>query len=889
VYWTRRGRATLALCALAGAAAVIPAGPASAHGRTGASWVARTTDRDADGRIDALLLALSRNTRPRQLGAVRVRGYRVRGAAKSTHRHLVVRLVEGPSPDTGARPGVKLGRRGRAHDGARPVLLAAELADTDQDGAVDRVYLRFSEPVSFRGTRRGEGLIAVAGHRVTRILPAVGQHSLTALLVEGPGAGSTPVTLKRGRATCMPVDRAGNRAIPRRVKSGATNSHEVGAGTTGPGAGTGGAGTRTSGGAWHTLTNPIDPRQQTDLPFGYRSHWLQPWRAYLDTPPASQLRDAVGINFNVPAVNADLAAKLLAASGFRRARLEIGWDQMSYDDPTRLRDPGTVRARLSALKASGIRPLILLNANHDAPGPLRFFDARITEPAAAGARQLQVDQPTAQTLIPGLSGFNGPSGVAAEFIATSVSSSGQVELSKPLPFSIQPGLYRAAVLHYAPFTPPLTASGSPHPGFERTLSGWLAYVRAVTREARDVLGGDDFDVEVWNELTFGANFLFVGRYYNPVPAPLAGQGEVTRALLERTVSWLRDPANGVAGVGIGDGFASQTPFAAGSTSPPGLTAIDRHPYHADVKLFPENQLFNGVRPVDALGHPEGTQDFLGRWIDSLIPQYRSFFPEYYLTGIQTEHMVRDLSPITTTIYGVPHGRNTKPAGADQPPAVWVTETNIVSGEAGDVTAADKRHLQAKATLRSLVSFVNKGVSALYFYAVNDGDFAMVDPNAPDGGETMTAVHRLVEALRGPSSIAERRSLTLQAIADRDDHRQFDGDGTAGHPPLYNRDVVAVLPFQVDSNRFVVPAYVMTRDMARLYKPTAPASDVARYDLPPETYRLTLGGVRGDRLMARATDPLTGSAVPVTIVSRAPDQAVLEVPLTDSPRLLVLSD
>jgi len=52
------------------------------------------------------------------------------------------------------------------------------------------------------------------------------------------------------------------------------------------------------------LRDPIEASQQTALEFGERSHWLQPWRAYLDTVPAQRLRDAVGINFNVGAAEA---------------------------------------------------------------------------------------------------------------------------------------------------------------------------------------------------------------------------------------------------------------------------------------------------------------------------------------------------------------------------------------------------------------------------------------------------------------------------------------------------------------------------------------------------------------------------------------------------------
>ena len=47
------------------------------------------------------------------------------------------------------------------------------------------------------------------------------------------------------------------------------------------------------------LECPIEARNQTLLEFGERSHWIQPWRAYLDTVQARRLRDAVGIQFNV--------------------------------------------------------------------------------------------------------------------------------------------------------------------------------------------------------------------------------------------------------------------------------------------------------------------------------------------------------------------------------------------------------------------------------------------------------------------------------------------------------------------------------------------------------------------------------------------------------------
>ena len=306
-------------------------------------------------------------------------------------------------------------------------------------------------------------------------------------------------------------------------------------------------------------------------------------------------------------------------------------------------------------------------------------------------------------------------------------------------------------------------------------------------------------------------------------------------------------------------------------------------------MFPGAQPFNGVRPVNALGTPEGTENAAGNWHDSFIPNYEAYFPEYMLSGIQTEFLERDLAPVTTTISGIPHGRYVKPVGATTPPQMWITETNIDPSSVTNMTPADKWHLQAKATLRTLAAYVNKGVSEIYFYAAQDGQWTMVDPTQSGGGPTLTAVKNFMAAFAGPSTISTPRSLTLTQIADQGNWTQFAGDGTAAHPPLYNRNVVAFFPFQVSNNKFVVPAYVMTRNMDTLYNASAPSTDVTRFDLPDETYRLTVGGLNTADLTVSATDPITGASVPVTVVSTSGSTAVLQVPLTDYPRLITIQD
>ena len=60
-------------------------------------------------------------------------------------------------------------------------------------------------------------------------------------------------------------------------------------------------------------------------------------------------------------------------------------------------------------------------------------------------------------------------------------------------------------------------------------------------------------------------------------------------------------------------------------------------------------------------------------------------------------------------------------------------------------------------------------------------------------------------------------------------------------------------------------------------------------MPPETFSLTISGINGSTATAAAVDPLSGSSVPVTITARTSDSVTVEVPLTDSPRMLTLQD
>jgi hypothetical protein len=293
-------------------------------------------------------------------------------------------------------------------------------------------------------------------------------------------------------------------------------------------------------------------------------------------------------------------------------------------------------------------------------------------------------------------------------------------------------------------------------------------------------------------------------------------------------------------------------------------------------------------PLDARGRADGVSVGDGRWRDRFIPRYTAFFPEYFLSAIQTEHLIRDLSPLTTELYGTPHGRRTRPR-ASPPPGVWVTEWNAdpatvqTPNPSGRLTAAD-RALQAKAVLRGYLAFLNKGVGAFYVFAAS-GDrlgiikpsfFAMLRrtrryPGDRAGGPTLDAIRRLSRSFAPASSLTRPRTLRLLAIGDYEQREQWAGDGTPGHPPLHDRDVVAFLPFQLDDRRLLVATYVMTRNLAT--------------SLPTERFAFAIGGLRSCAAAIRGSDPLSGERVPVEKVSCSARRLVVTLPLTDSPRLL----
>jgi len=629
---------------------------------------------------------------------------------------------------------------------------------------------------------------------------------------------------------------------------------------------------------------PIDPGQLTRVTFGSYSHWLQPWRGYLETMPAAQFLDGLGIGLNTHrGEDPEQILRMCAKNGIKHARIEIGWGNLDYDDETKIHNAKDLAARLLACKTFGIRPLILLNGHHGAPCPLQSFERTVTADAEAGSREVMLD--TTDGLIIGHSGLSGPQQhVAAEYLIISVDGN-KVALSKPLPNKITAGTkVRMATLKYAPFGDAGTAEG------KATLDGWKRYARTIAEFVATTLGtkgspDPGFDLEIWNEMSFGSDFINQDRYYDP-PLRRANLDAVYRDIVSATADEAEAEPALFAGVRLVDGFSNTLPWPASSQMPARVTALSHHPY-AGRKVFPKDKP-KGVA-LDALGLPD-TSGFQ--------PNYEECFPEYFASALQTETIVRDMAPLATDIYKTGHGRFTRPGN---PCWCWITEVNYTPGEDGVTDPALALRLKAKAITRYFCFYLNKGVERLYLYAAGANDPAQGDLElgvlkqdfvnrtirekaypADDTAWTspaLLAVRRIANQMSDGSDLHLRQTRRLELVSIEDSHgaKQFEGDprDPRGHPPLFDRDVLAVLPFQVNAKKFVIPYYVVTRDIRR--------------DLPPEKFTVAIRGLAGSGAKLSIYDPMLDRRTNASVLSDEKGTLKLELTAGDYPVLLEVEE
>lgn len=535
-----------------------------------------------------------------------------------------------------------------------------------------------------------------------------------------------------------------------------------------------------------------DPTYLTGLRFGQHSHWRQPWRSVLETVPAHQFLDGVGIGFpSGDDLDPDLVARMLSKNGFRTVRVEIGWGALNSEDESKLDSAVRLKAVLSACRHWKLRPLILLNLHQGVPGPVKTFERRVTQDAAKGATTVHLA--STDGLVIGHSGLSDLSDYwAAEALVTGISGD-TVTLSKPLPVALRAGMQaKMATLKYRPFSAP----GSPD--YLATLNGWKRYVGTVAGFVAGALGTTGtpnlgFDLEVYNELTFGAHFLSINDYYSP-PLETYDEDTIWTTLTAATAGYADEHPAQFSGVGLSNGFSNTIPWTASSQQPERVTAINKHPYHG-LSSYPADESRGEALGLD--GRP--TQ---------AVPRYTALFPEYYGSALQTETLLRDSTPLDTDIYGTVHGRFGR--GQERPVGVWITEVNIQPWEVGVVDRAAALALKARSAARYFAFYLNKGVGKVQLYTAADGErgdagFSILQENfvqyasshasfpADDGPYTspaLTVVRRMTDAFRVDldAGLKQTRPLQVRSVSDTHDHTQFPAAGN--QPPLYNREVLA---------------------------------------------------------------------------------------------------
>lgn len=591
----------------------------------------------------------------------------------------------------------------------------------------------------------------------------------------------------------------------------------------------------------------VDPKQ-LDLPFPYYSLIRQPWRSYLETTPASTYLSGLGVVWggSVPGKSDAQIVAELAWGGFRRVRVEFPWSALRWDEAGAQPEfAAHLTSLLAALKASGLRPLILLNANHGAPCPMQTSDWHLARGAHIGDRQIQVSGSFAGvapmfSLVTTLGG-----GGHAGPLVTEVESGGLLTLSRPVQQDLPAGAtVQIARLKYQPLFPVGT------PEFEHTAQGWLAYVAYVLHFVGEAYG-TDFDLEMWNELSFGSDFLDVNHYFAPPhdteSVDFLHSGGPAWELAGRTAAEVGrlDPAARLIW-----GFSNTTFFhTAVADLPPGFSGQSYHPYGVVPRCYA--RLIVGRERYNA---------------DGFVPSGCASMPEGWAqTFQQTETLMRLLNPTARSAHppGVEHFEH------------YITEHGFSPAELEIHDANEMAHAKEKFLLRATLFWLNKGLSGLYIYDSYDAAEKGFGVLRQDGGVSpaLEALHRLVARLEQAASAPVAVTALDASVEQLTGHRGVYSNDPQGQY-VAEQQQVAVLPFSLGAGRLAIAVYIMTEDFPK--------------DLEPQRFRITLRGIDARRAAVGCYDPLTDGVAALTVHARSTHELIVDVELTDSPRLLEIA-
>jgi hypothetical protein len=154
---------------------------------------------------------------------------------------------------------------------------------------------------------------------------------------------------------------------------------------------------------------------------------------------------------------------------------------------------------------------------------------------------------------------------------------------------------------------------------------------------------------------------------------------------------------------------------------------------------------------------------------------------------------------------------------------------------------------------------------------------------------LEVISRATKVMKASEPVKAVRPLSVAKLVEEKPRLAFKGDGSPEHPDRFHRDDFACLPYQRDAGTFVVAYYVVTRNMGHEWAKDRDVLDPARYDMPEQTFQLTLAGVRGEGAKASAYDPMLDREAPAKILAAGEKDVTVSLPTVDYPRLLVIRE
>ena len=691
------------------------------------------------------------------------------------------------------------------------------------------------------------------------------------------------------------------------------------------------------------LAGPYEDSLQQEIPFGNISYYLAPWRAYMDTHPAVRFRNMPAVNWSeLSAPESEAVMQLLREAGFHSFRLEVGWGHFNFDDETELapREVERLKLVLPLAKKYGLRPMILLNAHSGGPCPYRRISLELAAPAPAGARTLLLKTPVPEFRT-GRTGLNGQEQYPAFPLITELkprpdTTTVEAVLSAPLNQALPAGKLELTEFKYAPFAGDVLEDGTPNPAAQETLEGWCRYVRNLTALVRDILDSDDpedagFDLEVWNEFSFGSQFVWEQNYYRParkfrsypvysIAGKTSADAEVqAEIILPLTIETVNAPESRLPGVRVVSGFSNQRPWDNGSEMWPGQAGFSRHYYTnldcSDVWRGNTGYLSAATENPDQLRQPPLNAQ--GKSDQIFVPEVRFSLPEATCFGTKTEFMIRDLQPFPGPWSH--HHRFTHP-GTGRPALMWETEFNLYRRpfaefleNAYGVKRGDSRLqpvlqlVATKALVRSFVFYCHKGLDTMYIFAVRNGEdefsilpeaffralarnrYSLNDETRRAAGPQINAVSNLSRLLGNGEMLDTTRRLTVNKLIEHRPRLVFKGNGTAAAPDRFHRDDFACLPFQLDASSYAIGFYVVTRNLLHGWHPELDLLDVRRYEMPDQRFDLTLGNLNGVGAELEIYDPILDRTLPIQALDATENTLSVPLPTVDYPRFLIVRE